>query len=276
MKILRVIGAFFVKIGRWIANTAWVQPLLIVGGIFGIIFSIPYIKKAIEDAQVDNTDYKYLYYSERSLSLTEGGRLDTLLGYLENFEGEGVKEKIKKEYGTQFMLAFVQKECPNCKECVEGFQWFAKNNTSANKFKLYTVLVDKTGTVNGKTDYLAKYIVKNHQSLFDDLAAAYGDNTQNYPLYINKPSVVEEMQGKIKQFTEWTLQDGEGIETPTIFTIDVDKEAEWACNGVTEIVFNYTTLIKSGEDSNDVNKGIVLRDMWTYYNDFNPDKEHQN
>ena len=55
MKILRVIGAFFVKIGRWIANTAWVQPLLIVGGIFGIIFSIPYIKKAIEDAQVDNT-----------------------------------------------------------------------------------------------------------------------------------------------------------------------------------------------------------------------------
>ena len=49
MKILRAIGHFFAKIGRWIANTAWVQPLLIVGGIFAIIFSIPYIKRGFEN-----------------------------------------------------------------------------------------------------------------------------------------------------------------------------------------------------------------------------------
>ena len=43
MKVLRAIGRFFARIGRWIRDTAWIQPLLIVGGIFGIIFSIPYI-----------------------------------------------------------------------------------------------------------------------------------------------------------------------------------------------------------------------------------------
>ena len=57
MKVLRAIGGFFAKIGRWIANTAWIQPLLIVGGIFGIIFSIPYIKQAIDNSKIDNTDY---------------------------------------------------------------------------------------------------------------------------------------------------------------------------------------------------------------------------
>ena len=40
MVVLRAIGNFFARIGRWIRDTAWVQPLLIVGGIFAIIFSM--------------------------------------------------------------------------------------------------------------------------------------------------------------------------------------------------------------------------------------------
>ena len=47
MVVLRAIGKFFARIGRWIKETAWVQPLLIVGGIFAIIFSIPYIVKGV-------------------------------------------------------------------------------------------------------------------------------------------------------------------------------------------------------------------------------------
>ena len=37
MIILKAIGAFFVKIWRWIKDTAWVQPLLIVGAIFAAL-----------------------------------------------------------------------------------------------------------------------------------------------------------------------------------------------------------------------------------------------
>jgi hypothetical protein len=47
MKVLKAIGDFFVRIWRWIKETAWVQPLLIVGAIFAIIFSIPYFTKWI-------------------------------------------------------------------------------------------------------------------------------------------------------------------------------------------------------------------------------------
>ena len=43
MNILRKIATPFVAIWRWIKETAWVQPLLIVGIIFAIIFSIPSI-----------------------------------------------------------------------------------------------------------------------------------------------------------------------------------------------------------------------------------------
>ena len=50
MFVLRAIGRFFAKIGRWIRDTAWVQPLLIVGGIFAIIFSIPKIVEVVEKA----------------------------------------------------------------------------------------------------------------------------------------------------------------------------------------------------------------------------------
>ena len=41
MKILKVIATPFVALWRWIKETAWVQPLLIVGCIFAVIFSIP-------------------------------------------------------------------------------------------------------------------------------------------------------------------------------------------------------------------------------------------
>ena len=265
MKILRAIGAFFAKIGRWIANTAWVQPLLIVGGIFAIIFSIPYIKKAIEDGQVDNTDYNYAYYQDRALGLAEGGKADKLLGYLEDFENS--KESIKSEFGTQFMLAFVQKNCQNCKDGVAGFKNVAKKSFE-NKFKLYTILVDKT---DDEGEYLAKELIRKHEVLFDDLAGAYGDNTEDYPLYINKPSIKSSYSDKIKNFAEATLDTGEGFETPTLFMIDVEKEAEWSTNGITEIVFNYIDLIDSSETINEVTKGNLLRDMWTYNDIFDPE-----
>ena len=96
MKILRAIGGFFAKIGRWIANTAWVQPLLIVGGIFGIIFSIPYIKKGIEGLQADTTDYHYEYFKDHALSLKKDGAADKLLHYLDVFDSDS-QTKIRKE-----------------------------------------------------------------------------------------------------------------------------------------------------------------------------------
>ena len=66
MLILKAIGSFFVKIWRWIKDTAWVQPILIVGGIFALIFSIPYISEWVSSAagKTEGT-----FYNKYSLSL---------------------------------------------------------------------------------------------------------------------------------------------------------------------------------------------------------------
>lgn len=270
MKILRAIGAFFAKIGRWIANTAWVQPLLIVGGIFGIIFSIPYIKKGIEGLQTDHTDYKYLYYQDRALGLKEGGKADKLLGYLESFTDED-QAKIQKEFGSQFLLAFVQKNCENCKQCVSGFKYVASHNSFENKFKLYSILVDKT---DSEGEYLAKKLVIKHQDLFDELTMVYGEDT-SYPLYENKPSVKSEMVEKVKKLSNIADTDGEGIETPMVFMIDLKGAEgianEWAYNGITQLTFNYTQLVDDSVDKNAVSKGKVVRDMWLYEDIFDPE-----
>ena len=47
-KFFIAIGRFFKKIWEWIKSTAWVQPLLIVAIIFGVIFSINTITNAIK------------------------------------------------------------------------------------------------------------------------------------------------------------------------------------------------------------------------------------
>ena len=63
-KIFKAIGGFFKKIWEWIRQTAWVQPLLIVGIIFGLIFSINPIINAIQSAVNASNDGEF-YYNHR-------------------------------------------------------------------------------------------------------------------------------------------------------------------------------------------------------------------
>ena len=67
-KVLSVIGGFFVSIWRWIKETAWVQPLLIVGIIFGVIFAIPPIVSGINSIRERNESAE-TYYRKFQLSL---------------------------------------------------------------------------------------------------------------------------------------------------------------------------------------------------------------
>lgn len=53
----------FLKILNWFASNAWIQLLIIVGSIFGFLFSLPYIvnffKSKDENTKADNFYYKY-------------------------------------------------------------------------------------------------------------------------------------------------------------------------------------------------------------------------
>lgn len=269
MKVLRAIGAFFAKIGRWIANTAWIQPLLIVGGIFGIIFSIPYIKQGIENAQKDTTDHDYAYYQGKALNLEIGKKADKLLGYLENEEFE----LINKEFGKKFFLTFVKKDCAYCKEAVEGYKYLEANYKSldiTSKPTIYSILVDKKDS-NDK--YLAQKLFDIHNDFFTNLAGDYGEDDR-YVLYKNVASKKSDYQSKIKSLPEACTADGEGIETP--LTLMYDYEAyelgKFSTSGVTAVLFNYVDLVSETQTvTNKFTKATVLRDCWNYTNVFDPE-----
>ena len=57
MKVLKILATPFIAIWRWIKETAWVQPLLIVGLIFGIIFSIPSITSWVKSWDFGSDTY---------------------------------------------------------------------------------------------------------------------------------------------------------------------------------------------------------------------------
>ena len=70
MVVLRAIGGFFARIGRWIKETAWIQPLLIVGAIFAVIFSIPHIIKGVS-SWFDESDSANKFLTRYRLDLKD-------------------------------------------------------------------------------------------------------------------------------------------------------------------------------------------------------------
>ena len=107
----------FVAVGRWVKDTAWVQPLLIVGVIFGIIFSIPSISKAIQEATAE-TDIEWYALKQLSLDGTadKNSAADTFFEdyvkaqeyWSENNHDEA--RNVMKKYSNEdrFILFFVQ------------------------------------------------------------------------------------------------------------------------------------------------------------------------
>lgn len=266
MKILRPIGAFFAKIGRWIANTAWVQPLLIVGGIFAVIFSIPYIKSAIEKASEGDASEEYEYYEDHALDFDKG-EVEDMLNYLEH----GSHDEIKSKFGEKFFLSFVKEDCANCKECVPGFEYIEdkdKKDVTIEGFKLYTILVDKMD--EDEEEYLAKPIMREHNDLFNNLATAYAEN-DDYVIYKNLPDQRSGMQKKIETLPEATNKDGEGIDTPITFMYDFTSKDRFNYNKITAIFFNYVDFIDSSSEVNGFTKAKMLADCWNYEGVFDPD-----
>ena len=86
-KIFIAIGRFFKKIWEWIKSTAWIQPLLIVAVIFGIIFSINPIINGIKSlTEADDTGE---FYEEHNV------KYNALFTGLQN-QSEQYKKDIKK------------------------------------------------------------------------------------------------------------------------------------------------------------------------------------
>ncbi len=265
MVVLRAIGRFFARIGRWIRDTAWVQPLLIVGGIFAVIFSIPYITKWVqswfkEGNPADSFYGKYaLSYKNIENHESEIDDLFKYMEYMENPTEENAKARAegKEHFGEKFFLAFVQKDCEACEQNFTGYkllrsEWgkgeFSFNETYKKEdFKMHTIFIDE---INDKGDNLfKKYVLDGtYTNIFEEAS-----NLDN-PYLDNEDGVnYENIHGS----------SADTFTSPTNFLVDfkADNRVTWDfAYGVTEIAFTFT-----GKDSQDTNYGIA-RTIWDFWN----------
>lgn len=265
MIVLRAIGNFFVKIGRWIKETAWVQPLLIVGGIFAIIFSIPYISSWVSSWFTGGNESNK-FYQKNKVSLSGADKnesdADKLLAYMSS----DTKEKSDtKKWGEKFFVVFVQEDCSGCEDIYKGFDvldsnWnkgeFAKPESYSkyNDFKLYTIFIDTTEEINNNEENLfQKYVFDRVDYLFEDIAGVMQES--NYCKNLtSSSSYTSDLQ---------TLDDASGFATPTVFLYDPAYEDNTTQLGVTEVLF---TVPGKNNESGSYPIARTLYDCW-YHQD---------
>jgi len=263
MVVLRAIGGFFVRIGRWIKETAWVQPLLIVGGIFAIIFSIPYISNWVS-SWFENSNEASAFYDKYKVSLSGANEqksdADKLIQYMASSEKS--KEDVDK-WGEKFFLAFVQVDCSGCESIYKGFdvleQNWGKNEFAREdngKYKLYTIFIDTEEEINDKEENLfQKYFFDQVDYLFEDVI----DVMQNSH-YVDNLSTSAGYLADLE-----TLNDVEKFASPTIFLYDPAYEDNSTQLGVSEVLF---TVNGKNNESGSYPIARTLFDCWHHQDIF--------
>ena len=111
------VGNFFISIGKgikkgflglinWIKNTAWIQPLLIVGLIFGAILCIKPVINWVGD--IFNPDETYAFYNENKYTI------------------DGIEDKVKDD--ERAIVIFYSDDDSVCGSIEKELKSFASNN----------------------------------------------------------------------------------------------------------------------------------------------------
>ena len=269
MIVLSAIGRFFKKIWDWIKNTAWIQPLLIVGIIFGVIFSIPSIVKAVKKGKTVQATYNTIYHDYKYSLVGEGNskadkftyKLEEVLDAPSKEKREEAKASFKNEFGDlgdKFFLMYVAKDCDKCEEAKDGFATFKqkfnkqdayKSDDESEEFHLVTIFTDDENKDTTDTQSAFVKYLERHQPFFEDV----GSVAYETPYYHN---------GKLNDSDIEALEtaDPDNFLTPTILLFEL-KDSGSENYGVTEIMFGV-----EGSDKND--KARTLLDCWNHTGDF--------
>src|SRR5574344_2055947 len=124
----------FIKLWNWIKETAWIQPLLIVGLVFALVFSIsPFVNwiNGLNSDESSTVSYfeKYQYSLNGILRDDEdkskaGKLIQNIITATEMAEGDAKAGYVNNKDNmpaSKFFLSFVAKECENCRTAKEGF-----------------------------------------------------------------------------------------------------------------------------------------------------------
>jgi thiol-disulfide isomerase/thioredoxin len=266
---MKPIGLFFGKIfgglWNWIKETAWVQPLLIVGSIFAIIFSIPTISEWVTGI-AESINSPESYYRNFQMKLKGEG---------EGEEGEKNSDAQKlidamlnndDTYGEKFMLVFVQVDCKFCKDAQPALKELVENTSryygtkgsvsvsevdkeQFGKFKFYTIFTDETYDFpeDTTTTPFERFLQRNTEFLEKTAEVA-----QNSDYKVNNQLTDSQIQ---------TLESAESnaIPTPTVIMYDLSDESPE--EGISELLITVP-------GANFYDKAVTLSDAWMHRNLF--------
>lgn len=267
MKFLKALATPFIKLWNWIKQTAWVQPLLIVGCIFAVIFSIPYIADGIKNVSKKEED-TMKYYKDNSFSIKGAykgtSKADEFLGdYItlqkawdtkDTDESKTVIEDMSKQYGEKFFFAFVGSECEQCDSFSQGFKYLEKNSKDfalKGTFKLHSIIVDEKIDGSEKNEYKED---SPYKQLFDRNSKAFEEIVQAGLQSFYAQHLVSNTDYKNK--LQSIMISDSVIEVPLVCLIDLTAE------NTTEFITTQVFYSISGD--NDIDKAQYLTDAWNY------------
>ena len=292
MNILKAIGGNFSKLWRWIRETAWVQPLLIVGAIFAVIFSIPKFTTWFNAMGADSSSG---YFTSFRLSLEGEGRLITENGKTTSVMTEAdkvtktlflgssatnakdnyktyadyqaaMKEKGVFDYGEKYYLAIVARDSSSSDTFRDAFQvlqdnWGGRFNAEDKKdFALKTIFSDEVSTndddyeVESDKKAFSRYLNKwNGGEGGADFFSYVGPELQEAPFKTNN-SVSD------SNYEHITMPEIATFDVPTVFLVDFSEEA-WNAGryGISEAIWTLS-------GSNNYDKANMLLNMWNHFN----------
>ncbi len=273
MIILKAIGAFFVKVWRWIKETAWVQPLLIVGAIFAVIFSIPYITDWVNSWGYGAAG---TFFNSQKQSLEgqlpsgvdgDETKADIIINDIwENTQHAyaGEYDKIdSSKYGDKFFLIFTADDCSGCTTAEDGFEtldddwgdiFVPEDYKDHSSLTFYTINTSEESSNDDDYEEPAGYNDKAFYRFLDKHMEFF--NETGYQLeqapYKNNKSISD------SSYENYSTPKFADFSAPTILLVDYTAAAQ-AQNraGVSEILFGV-----SGSTEVEVAKELLR--MWDH------------
>lgn len=278
MKFLKIIATPFVALWRWIKETAWVQPLLIVGCIFAIIFSIPYISQGIQNL-TNGSDDELAYYKSHLLSMNgaykgaNDNEAEKFLLEIKDLEdswtaliNEETSETEKKEakedvdsfknrYGEKFFFVLGKSDCEACTNISDALEYLEGHQGEYNvsNYRLYSIIADED-----LSDSDDEYKIKSAFEMIRDRQAEAFDTIIQSATYGIYRENIEGSTASYDQKLETYLKDASAFEVPLVCMFDLTTEAlEKNAYAISQVFFSV-----EGEDK--IGRALEFANCWNY------------
>jgi hypothetical protein len=267
MIILKAIGAFFVKIWRWIKDTAWVQPLLIVGAIFAVIFSIPSITSWASNFNQTSANSFYNVKKQNlegeTYSSSSDSPADKLMNSIYHCYNNGTPttfDATTKNFGDKYYLIFADSTNATSKTIESSFKYLSDNwnqyglvPSDKGSFNYYTIFKDDTSSNDDDfTDNGSAF--QRFLSIHIDLFQSVTPNLKNDP-YKLRATIADD------NYTKFGFDDSSAVDSfpvPNVCLVDYSADAiKDGRAGLSEVLFTVT-------GDTDAARATLLMNMWNH------------